>query len=173
MARRAIAVRSGNRSDHRRPGERARARFTMYVCRAQVQGSVTPGKWVKGNCNVAYNGSEVVMSQYQVAYGDAVWQPYSGSPYGLIRTGTDSDGAPLYSCRAHYNPGFPQGDQGNQPGKLLNGACRIPYGEGNSSLIRRLRHCTRTAFILTRLRIHRIHRIQQHSQRIRRQIQAR
>lgn len=30
--------------------------------------------------------------------------------------------------RVHYNPGFPQGDLGNQPGKLLNGACRIPIG---------------------------------------------
>ncbi len=66
------------------PGNAPEPGSPMCVCRAQVQGSVTPGKWVKGNCNVAYNGSEVVMSQYQVAYGDAVWQPYSGSPYGLI-----------------------------------------------------------------------------------------
>jgi hypothetical protein len=95
----------------------------MYVCRAQVQGSVTPGKWVKGNCNVAYNGAEIAMTQYQVAYGNAVWQPSS-----TIRTGTDSDGTPLVSCRVRYDAGFPQGDQGNQPGKLLNGVCRIPYG---------------------------------------------
>lgn len=112
------------------PGNAPETGSPMYVCRAQVQGSVTPGKWVKGNCNVAYNGSEVVMAQYQVAYGNALWQPYSASFYGLIRTGTDSDGTPLFSCRVHYDPGFPQGDQGNQPGKLLNGTCRIPYGGG-------------------------------------------
>jgi len=112
------------------PGNAPEPGSPMYICRAQVQGSMAPGKWVKGNCNVAYNGSEVVAQQYQVAYGDAVWQPYSTSAYGLIRTGTDSDGTPLFSCRVHYDAGFPQGDQGNQPGKFMNGACRIPYGGG-------------------------------------------
>lgn len=112
------------------PGNAPEPGAPMFVCRAQVESSLVPGKWVKGNCNVAYGGKEVVMRQYQVAYGDAVWQPYSGSVYGLVRTGTDSDGTPLFSCRAHYNPGFPQGDQGNQPGKLAKGACRIPYGGG-------------------------------------------
>jgi Protein of unknown function (DUF3421) len=106
----------------------------MYICRAQVQGSVTPGKWVNGYCNVAFNGQEVVMSQYQVAYGDALWQPYSGTTYGLLRTGTDSDGTPLFSCRVHYNAGFPQGDQGNQPGKLRAGVCRVPYAGGELAL---------------------------------------
>jgi hypothetical protein len=112
------------------PGNSPAPGGPMYICRAQVQGSVTPGKWVNGYCNVAFNGQEVVMSQYQVAYGDAVWQPYSGTTYGLVRTGTDSDGTPLYSCRVHYDAGFPNGDQGNQPGKLSGGACRIPYGGG-------------------------------------------
>jgi Protein of unknown function (DUF3421) len=112
------------------PGNAPEPGSPMYVCRASVEGSVIPGKWVKGNCNVAFGGKEIVATQYQIAYGEAVWQPYSGTAYGLLRTGTDSDGTPLFSCRVHYNPGFPQGDQGNQPGKLLNGACRIPYGGG-------------------------------------------
>jgi hypothetical protein len=112
------------------PGNAPEPGSPMYICRGQVGGSVTPGKWVKGNCNVAFGGKEVVLTQYQIAYGDAVWQPYAGTSYGLLRTGTDADGTPLFSCRAHYNPGFPQGDQGNQPGKLLNGACRIPLGGG-------------------------------------------
>jgi hypothetical protein len=112
------------------PGNAPEPGSPMYICRGQVQGSVTPGKWVKGNCNVAFGGKEVVLTQYQIAYGDALWQPYGNTTYGLLRTGTDSDGTPLFSCRVHYNPGFPQGDQGNQPGKLLNGACRIPYGGG-------------------------------------------
>ena len=109
------------------PGNAPEPGSPMYICRGQVGGSVTPGKWVKGNCNVAFGDKEVVLNQYQVAYGDGIWQPY-GTTYGLVRTGTDADGTPLFSCRVHYNPGFPQGDQGNQPGKLLRGACRIPYG---------------------------------------------
>jgi hypothetical protein len=100
----------------------------MYICRARIGGSVTPGKWVKGNCNVAFDGKEQVMNQYQVAYGDAIWQPYSSTQWGLVRSGNNRDGSPLYSCRVHYNPGFMQGDQGYQPGKLENGVCRIPYG---------------------------------------------
>jgi len=86
------------------PGNGPEPGTPMYICRAQVQGSVQPGKWVGGNCNVPFNGSEIVTAQYQVAYGDAVWQPYSPQSYGLIRTGTDVDGSPLYSCRVHYNP---------------------------------------------------------------------
>jgi hypothetical protein len=100
----------------------------MYICRARIEGSVTPGKWVKGNCNIAFGGKELVMDRYQIAYGNAIWQPYSSTGYGLVPTGSDRDGTPLYSCRVHYNPGGFQGDLGNQPGKLLNGACRIPLG---------------------------------------------
>ncbi len=107
------------------PGNGPEPGQPMYICRAKVQGSVTPGKWLKGNCNVAYGGREIVMTQYQVAYGNASWQRYTGNTNGLIQTGTDSNGTPLFSCRARYRSG---GDQGYQPGKLLNGMCRIPLG---------------------------------------------
>ncbi len=110
------------------PGSAPEPNSPMYICRARIGGSITPGKWVKGNCNIAFGGKEQVMNQYQVAYGNATWQPYSSTQYGLLRTGTDRDGSPLYSCRVHYNPGFMQGDQGYQPGKLVNGVCRIPFG---------------------------------------------
>ena len=49
----------------------------------------------------------------------------AGSPYPA---GTDSDGAPLYFCRAFYQGGL-------HPGKLKPGAgCYIPYG-GNEILL--------------------------------------
>jgi len=69
----------------------------------------------------------MIMPQYQIAYGGAMWQPYSGTTYGLVRTGATNDGTPLFSCRARYNAGLMQGDQGYQPGKLVKGACRIPF----------------------------------------------
>ena len=101
------------------PGNGPEPGQPMYICRARVQGSVTPGKWLKGNCNIAFGGREMVMNQYQVAYGNASWQPYAATTNGLVRTGTDTDGTPLFSCRW-------RGDQGYQPGKLLDGACRYP-----------------------------------------------
>jgi hypothetical protein len=30
--------------------------------RAQIEGSLVPGKWVQGNCNVPYGGAEQIMS---------------------------------------------------------------------------------------------------------------
>jgi len=111
------------------PGSDPTPNSPMYICRARFEGSNTPGKWVKGNCNIAFGGKEQVMNRYQIAYGDAVWQPYSSTAYGLVRAGNDRDGTPLYSCRVRYNPGpIAGGDQGYQPGKLLNGTCRIPFG---------------------------------------------
>jgi hypothetical protein len=94
----------------------------MYICRAMYQGSMTPGKWVKGNCNISYGAQEHVMRQYQVAYGNAYWRRYNGNVNGLIQTGTEADGTPLYSCRVHYysgstGPSFPNAypPDGNMP----------------------------------------------------------
>ncbi len=99
----------------------------MYICRAQVQGSLVPGKWVQGNCNVAFGGSEQIMRSYEVAYGSARWGQYRGSAYGLAQTGNEADGSPLYSCRVNY---YASGaNYGYQPGKLVSdGTCHIPFG---------------------------------------------
>jgi hypothetical protein len=108
------------------PGSDPNPGTPMYICRAQIQNSVIPGKWVQGNCNIAYNGAEQIMRDYQVAYGSATWGPYHGGFYGLAQTGNDSGGNPLYSCRVHYSSGT---DYGYQPGKLgSDGLCRIPFG---------------------------------------------
>jgi hypothetical protein len=119
------------------PGNDPNPGSPMYICRSRYQGSTQPGKWVRGNCNIAYGGQEIVRTSYEIAYGNATWQAYNENPNGLIQTGTDRDGAPLYTCRVRYRgspdfpqlPGFPFGnDLGYQPGKLRNGSCHIPIG---------------------------------------------
>ncbi len=112
------------------PGSDPNPGTPMFICRAQIQGSVVPGKWVQGNCNVPFGGSEQIMRSYEVAYGSARWGPYQGGVYGLAQTGSNADGSPLYSCRVHYSPN-PGTDYGYQPGKLVSdGTCHIPVGGG-------------------------------------------
>jgi len=40
------------------PGSDPTPNSPMYICRARFEGSNTPGKWVKGNCNIAFVGKE-------------------------------------------------------------------------------------------------------------------
>jgi hypothetical protein len=94
------------------PGADPHPGSPMYICRAMYQGAMTPGKWVRGSCNIPYGGQEYVMTQYQIAYGNAYWRRYDGTLNGLAQTGTDADGNPIYSCRVHYysgstGPSFP------------------------------------------------------------------
>ena len=110
------------------PGSDPNPGTQMFICRAQIQGRVVPGKWVQGNCNVAYGGSEQIIGSYEVAYGSARWRQYQGSVYGLAQTGSNADGSPLYSCRIHYSPNSGT-DYGYQPGKLTSdGTCHVPMG---------------------------------------------
>jgi hypothetical protein len=110
------------------PGADPNPGTPMYLCRAQIQGNVIPGKWVQGNCNVPYGGSEQVTRSYEIAYGRARWGPYQGNVYGLAQTGRNADGTPLYSCRVRYYPNRDT-DYGYQPGKLVSdGTCHIPMG---------------------------------------------
>ena len=111
------------------PGNDPNPGSPMYVCRALVQGSMVPGKWVQGNCNVAFGNSEQIISSYEVAYGDANWVPYRGSTDGLVQTGNEANGSPLYSCRVRYVGGGMRTDYGYQPGKLVaDGTCHFPMG---------------------------------------------
>ena len=111
------------------PGNDPNPGAPMYICRAQDQGSLVPGKWVGGNCNVAFNNREDVMGSYEVAYGRAQWGPYQQTTAGLVQTGHEPDGSPLYSCRVHYVTNFPRADLGYQPGKLVSdGTCHFPLG---------------------------------------------
>ena len=110
------------------PGNDPNPGTPMFICRARIQGSLTPGKWVQGNCNVPFGGSEQIMRSYDVAYGSARWGGYRGNFYGLVQTGRDVDGTPLYSCRVNYVDANGNA-YGYQPGKLVaNGTCNIPFG---------------------------------------------
>jgi hypothetical protein len=41
----------------------------LVVCRAAHQGSVTPGKVYRGQCNIAYGGREIPKSDFEVLAG--------------------------------------------------------------------------------------------------------
>jgi len=101
------------------PGDAPEQDSPLYVCRAAHGEGLYPGKWVKGNCNIAVDGQEIVASDYEIAIGHAVWGPYQSRAVGLLQTGKDADGSTLYSCRASY--------RGYQPGKLKDGKCAFPY----------------------------------------------
>jgi hypothetical protein len=42
---------------------------TLYICRAEYNGGVHPGKLIGGFCNIGFAGQEIVLSNYQVATG--------------------------------------------------------------------------------------------------------
>jgi hypothetical protein len=44
------------------PGAGPEQGLPMYICRAMYQGAMTPGKWVKGSCNIPYGGQEHVIN---------------------------------------------------------------------------------------------------------------
>ncbi len=132
---------TGSGSLHSRRGRnrgrpRQRSQFWLsdvYVCRAQIQGSLVPGKWVQGSCNVAFGNAEQIMARYEVAYGAARWGKYRGDTYGLIQTGNEPDGSPLFSCRVHYVAGMMNTDYGYQPGKLVaDGHLPLPVGRSGN-----------------------------------------
>lgn len=101
------------------PGDSPDPVSPFYICRAAHEGGIYPGKWVKGSCNIALDGQELVASDYEVAMGHAVWAAYQGHTAGLLQTGKDPDGSPLYSCRTNY--------RGFQPGKLTDGKCSFAF----------------------------------------------
>ena len=101
------------------PGDSPEPGSPLYICRAAHEGGIYPGKWVKGSCNIALDGQELVESDYEIALGHAAWGAYQGHTAGLLQTGKDPDGSPLYSCRTNY--------RGFQPGKLADGKCSFAY----------------------------------------------
>ncbi len=101
------------------PGDSPEPGSPLYVCRAAHDGGVYPGKWVKGSCDISVDGQELIQPDYEIAVGHAVWGAYQGHATGLLQTGKEPDGAPLYSCRTNY--------RGFQPGKLTDGKCSFAF----------------------------------------------
>lgn len=96
----------------------------LYVCQAYYRDGVHPGKVVGGNCNISWNGREIVLNNFKVLVGEGLyWRPghYGRVPYNAV-VGGMVHGRPLYVCHASY------GRRGVHPGKLWENACYIAYG---------------------------------------------
>ncbi|HEY9675367.1 MAG TPA: DUF3421 domain-containing protein [Waterburya sp.] len=96
----------------------------LYVCRAEYEGALHPGKLWKGNCNIGFGGQEVVLNNYEVLIqaSNSRWQsPVNRRlPNGTV-VGGQASGQNLYVCRAEYQGDF-------HPGKLWRGNCNIGLG---------------------------------------------
>lgn len=98
----------------------------LYVCRADYQGGVHPGKVVAGNCNIGWGGMEVALQSFEVLVASRLQDPemwktgfLPGNPNFVA--GNESTGAPLYVCRAAFRGGV-------HPGKVVAGNCNIGWG---------------------------------------------
>ena len=97
----------------------------QYICRAEHNGVMHPGKGLAGYCNIGYGGSELVKTNFEVL------KPYDNSSFATNWTtnlttpnailGGSENGQALYICRASL-------EGGTHLGKLLAGSCNIGYG---------------------------------------------
>jgi len=104
----------------------------LYVCRAQYQGGVHPGKVVGSNCNIGYGGREITLPQYEVLTTREPqrigWVRASRgalAPNAVI--GGQEPGRQLYLCRASHQGGV-------HPGKVVGSNCNIGYGGAEVTL---------------------------------------
>ncbi len=96
----------------------------LYVCQGYYRDGVQPGKVVAGNCNIPWNGREIVLNNFKVLVGEGLyWRPgrYGRIPHNAV-VGGMIHGRPLYVCHASY------GRRGVHPGKLWENTCYISYG---------------------------------------------
>ena len=108
------AVRGGTDSDKQ----------PLYFCRVYYINGFQPGKLNPNlqTCNFGYGGMELTSTVYQVLAPKWVSERDGVVPSYSFEAGTDTDGVPLYFCRASYQGGL-------QPGTLKKGAgCYIGYG---------------------------------------------
>ena len=104
------AVRGGTDSDKQ----------PLYFCRVYYINGFQPGKLNPNlqTCNFGYGGMELTSTVYQVLAPKWVSERDGVVPSYSFEAGTDTDGAPLYFCRASYQGGL-------QPGKLKKGPAAI------------------------------------------------
>lgn len=97
---------------------------TFYVCRANYQGGIHPGKYFAGNCNISWGGREVVMQNFEMLVSDKrlAWV---GSSYGAIPRhaipGGSENNRTLYVCQADYQ-------NGTHTGKVIGKNCNFGWG---------------------------------------------
>ncbi|MBD1881581.1 MULTISPECIES: DUF3421 domain-containing protein [unclassified Coleofasciculus] len=98
----------------------------LYICRAEYNGGVHPGKVVGNNCNFGWGGEEILAPFYEVLTAPRnvriVWIEASNGrvPAGAIAGGIEAD-RDLFICRASHNKGV-------HPGKIVASNCNISWG---------------------------------------------
>lgn len=105
----------------------------LYTCRAWLNSDLIPGKLttVNGACNIAYNGQEVKIANYDAAVGHGTFVATVGTNFQLSITSIEggivsSQDKLLYVCRASI-------DGNLSVGKLEDTQCWIGYGGGQQS----------------------------------------
>lgn len=98
---------------------------TLYVCRADYNGGVYPGKLLNGSCNIGIGGKEMVLSTYEVAVGSGSWGKARAGFAGALTGGRE-----IYVCRANFRQSSGSGtiNYGQYPGKIVDGKCNFAFG---------------------------------------------
>ncbi len=101
----------------------------QYVCRAQYEGNLVPGKTVTAgstDCLIAYQGMEVRNVAFDVLTGDADDYVWAAPNAGRIPLYTGNEGGvQLRSCRFELH--VHNEDKGLQVGKEAGGKCSVGY----------------------------------------------
>lgn len=101
-------------------------RLPLYLCRAEFQGGLHPGKLVAKNCNIGFGGSEVLLPEYEIllapdASVDWVAASEGQIPRYSLPAGREPGRPVLYACRGAHRSGV-------HPGKLVAANCNISWG---------------------------------------------
>ncbi len=96
----------------------------LYVCQARFHGGVHPGKIVVGNCNISYDGEEIIMHRYQVLVSrfplNWLRASFGAIPPNAVEGGYEN-GHPLFICQANYRGGM-------HTGKIVGQHCNFGWG---------------------------------------------
>jgi hypothetical protein len=103
-----------------------------YVCRASYAGGLQPGNEHLGGCRFGWGGGQQEIDDFDILIyapqaGDAyvpAWVAASNGnvpPLALLG-GQESNGTPLYVCRASYSDGYVIG---TRPGKIVGDGCNV------------------------------------------------
>ena len=101
----------------------------LFICHAEYNNGMHPGKVVGSNCNISWGGREIPMARYQVLVSQTPphWLNANGNIPPVAIKGGHENGQPLFICQADYAGGV-------HPGKLVGNVCDIGYGGSEISL---------------------------------------
>lgn len=98
----------------------------LYLCRAEHDGAMIPGKVVESHCNIAVgndlDGTEAMKTTFEVFQGKDLleWKPMSEQTLKDFYVIGEEHGRPLGACQVEYKEGI-------HPGKLVDEKCFISY----------------------------------------------